>query len=400
MKKTLAMMTAFFAFSAIPAVAMDVDDILELCRAGFEPDRIARIVEAAGMDQPLEAADWSRIKTEGCNEGVIDALLDVLAPVAVEEEYDDRTYDSRRDNVNINLYGNWGTNGWYGSAFWGGYSPWGIGYSSYDPWWDWAWRWHWAGSWNWYDPWWCYPHRPAYYAHGWYSPYYYHGGHYAGHYYSGGVYHRQKASRQGGSAKATRYASGKTSVAATKATYASAKAKPYRDGAAVSGLNESGSVAIRKSTRTSVTTAGGTSVTRSKTTATTRSGVSTGAVKQKGSTVTTPSNSDYAKRKTAVRNGGTTSTGNATTVDRSKTKTRTSTGGTGSTGTSTTVKRKSSGATSTGKAPETTAPTKESSGSTYRAPASTSTPSGTAAPRSGSGGSSGGGTARPKGGAN
>ena len=58
MKKTLALLTMFFGLAVTPAMAMNVDDILELCRAGFEPDRIARIVHAAGMDRPLEAAEW------------------------------------------------------------------------------------------------------------------------------------------------------------------------------------------------------------------------------------------------------------------------------------------------------------------------------------------------------
>lgn len=393
MKKTLALMTTIFALAASPALAMNVDDILELCRAGFEPDRIARIVEAAGIDQPLEASDWSRIKSEGCGDEVVDALLDVLAPVEVEEEYEGETYDSERDNVNINLYGDWGTNGWYGSAFWGGYSPyWGIGYSAFDPWWE--WRWHWTGGYSWYDPWWCYPYRTAYYCHTWYNPYNYCHGNYTGGYYYGGVYERQKASRQGGTAKAYRYASAKTTPSVVKATYASAKAKPYRGGVVATGMTENGGVAVRKSSRTSVTTANGTTYTKTKSSSAVRgsSGTTTGGVKQKGSTTTVRTDNGYSKRKTTVTNGGATSTGNSTTtVNRSKTRTKTSTGTSGS---STTVKRKGSGATSTGKAPATTAPsTGKTSGSTYRAPAPTSAPGGTATPRT-----SGGGTARTKGG--
>lgn len=394
MKKTLALTTMLVALAVTPAMAMNVDDILELCRAGFEPDRIARIVEAAGLDQPLEASDWSRIKTEGCGDDVVDALLNVLAPVEVEEGYDDDSYDSESDNVDINLYGSWGTNGWYGSAFWGGYAPyWGIGYSWYDPWWE--WRWHWTGGYSWYDPWWCYPHHTRYYCHTWYNPYNYCHGNYTGGYYYGGVYERQKASRQGGTAKAYRYASAKTTPSVVKATYASAKAKPYRGGAVATGMTENGGVAVRKSTRTSVTTAGGTTYTRTKSTSAVRgsSGTTTGSVKQKGTSTTVRTDNGYSKRKTTVTNGGATSTGNSTTtVNRSKTKTKTSTGT--SSGTSTTVKRKSSGATSTGKAPATTTPsTGKSSGSSYRAPSSGSAPRGTAAPRT-----SGGGTARVKGG--
>lgn len=395
MKKTLALMTMLVGLAATPAMAMSVDDILELCRAGFDGDRIARIVEAAGMEKPLEAADWSRIKTEGCGDEVVDALLNVLAPAEADEEYDDDSYDD--GDVDVNLYGQWGTNGWYGSAFWGGYSPsWGFGYSSYDPFWDWSWRWHWTGGYSWYDPWWCYPHRPAYYCHTWYSPYYYCGGGYTGGYYSGGVYERQKASRQGGSAKAYRYASAKTSTVATQATYASAKAKPYRGGAVATGMTTSGGVAVKKSSRTSMTTAGGTTYTKTKGSSAERGsavGVGTTTTKQKGTSTTVRTDNGTVKSKSTVRNGGATSTGNSTSVTRSKTKTGASTGT--STGTSTTVKRKSSGATSTGKAPATTAPGK-SSGSSYRAPSSTSAPAGGATHRSGSGTS--GGTARVKGG--
>jgi len=394
MKKTLALMAMLVAFAATPVMAMNVDDILELCRAGFEPDRIARIVQVAGMEQPLEASDWSRIKSEGCGDEVVDALLNVLAPV--EEVVDDEAYDSSQDNVNINLYGDWGTNGWYGSGFWGGRSPWwGIGYSSYDPWWDWSWRWHWTGS-IWYDPWWFYPYGRSYYCHTWSNPYYYSGGHYTGGYYGGGVYQRQKALRQGGSTKAYRYASAKASPVMTKATYAAAKAKPYRGGVIATGMNANGGVAaFGKSSRTNVTTAQGNTYTRTKSTTATRgsSAVGTGSVKQKGTSTTVRTNNDYAKRKTTVRNGGATSTGNSTTVNRSKTKTRTSTG---STGTSTTVKRKSSGATSTGKAPSMRAPStgSRSSGPSYRAP-SGGGGSRSSAPRSGSSGSTG--TARHKG---
>lgn len=397
MRRTLGSMAILVAFAAVPAMGMDVDDILELCRAGFEPDRIARIVEAAGLDQPLEAADWSRIKTEGCGDQVVDALLDVLAPVEAEAEYEDESYESDRD-VDINLYGSWGTNGWYGSVFWGGYSPWwGAGYGWYDPWWD--WRWHWA-SWDWYDPWWCYPHHWRYYCHTWYSPYYYCHDHYTGGYYYGGVYERQKASRQGGSAKAYRYAAAKTSPAVVQATYASAKAKPYRGGTVVSGLNETGGAAIRKSTRTNVSTADGSvyTKTRSKTAARGSSGLSTGNVKSRSSSTSLREGNTYSKRKTGIRGGGATSTGNSSpTVTRSKTKSRTTPGSSGSTGSGTTVKRKSSGGTDTSKSPSTVSPggTKPS-GSSFRTPSSTSAPRGTAAPRGGTSHGSGG--ARVKGG--
>ncbi len=401
MKKTLGALVIMAALVATPALAMNVNDILELCNAGFEPDRIARIVEAAGMDQPLEAADWARLKNEGCGDQVVDALLDVLAPADVEvdvETESGRSYDVDGD-VDINLYGSWGTNGWYGSLFWGGYDPWygwGYRYAWYDPFWD--WNWYWAG-WNWYDPWWCSPHTWHYYRHVWHDPYYYCHGHYNGGYYSGGAYERQKASRQGGTSKAFRYANAKTSTAVAKATYASAKAKPYRNAAVATGMVTTGGVAVRKSTRTSVTTANGATLSRTKSGAYTRgsSTVGTGAVKREGTSSTIRTDNGYAKRKTSMRSGGATSTGNTTTVNRGKTKSRTSTG---TSGTSTsTVKRKGTGATSTGKSGTGTGT--KPSGSSYQAPspAKTATPSfrspgTTAAPRSAP---SSGGTARSKG---
>lgn len=366
MKKSFMLTIVIVGLAATPAPAMTVDDILELCRAGFDADRIARIVEATGIEQSLEASDWSRIRTEGCGDAVVDALLNLLAPV--EEVVNDSSYDASQDNLDVNLYGNWGTNGWYGSGFWGGWSPWwGVGYSSYYGSW-WGWSTHWAHT-SWYDPWWSHSHGRSYYCRTWNDPYYYSGGNYTGGYYSGGVYQRQKASRQGGSTKAYRYASSKASAVMTKATYASAKAKPYRGGAVATGMNANAVVGARKASRNSVTTEKEATFTRTKTTTATRgsSGVGTGSAKQEGTLKTVRTDNSFTKRATTVRNGGATSIGNSPTTNRANTKIRTSTG---STGTSTTVKRRSSGTMSTRTAPSMRAPRtgSRSAGPSYRAP--------------------------------
>ena len=84
--KRLILALTIVAFAGSAAWAMNTDDIIALCKAGFDPEKIARIVDATGLDQPLAAADWARLKTEGCGDDVVDALLDVLVPAGEETE--------------------------------------------------------------------------------------------------------------------------------------------------------------------------------------------------------------------------------------------------------------------------------------------------------------------------
>ena len=207
---------------ASSAWAMTPDDIIDLCRAGFEPDKIARIVDAAGLDEPLTGADWARIKSEGCGDEVVDALLDVLVPVTesgVEEPSDVAAEDTDTD-VDVYLSGSWGWHGYYGSLVWG-YDPvWSAGWSWWDPWCGTGWV-----GWDpfWYD-WWQWQHRPYRWAY--WDPYYYGGDHYGGgHHGHRDADHRMY--RRGGQS-VTGYAAVKSSPAARRAAYVSARAKPYR----------------------------------------------------------------------------------------------------------------------------------------------------------------------------
>jgi hypothetical protein len=386
-----------FLLAATPAArAMSVDDILQLCNSGFTADRIARIVEATGMDKPLEASDWARLKSDGCGDEVVDALLDVLAPATQTEVSDDAIDDA--DNVNVYVRSDWGWNGWYGSLFWGGPSDpwWGSRVGWYDPWWGWN---SYYSNWYWNDPWWGYPYHHRYYGYAYCDPYFYHGNHYTGGYYFGGMHYRQKAMRQaGGGAKTYRYASLKSTPSVQNATYASARVKPYRSGSVVRGMDETGLVAYRKST-TSVVRDGSTTQVRRKSASYGRSTTpSTGAV-TKGRTTTTGTTgttSTYAKRKTMVSTGSGSTT---TSVSRSKTKVKspTTTGGS----TTTTVKRKSSGgATSTGNTSTGTSTSKAkpkgSSSSSYSPPKHQGSGSVSTSSSSARGSSSSGAQARPK----
>src|SRR3972149_969743 len=76
----LSVMVVGLVFGGSATYGMSTDDIVQLCKAGFTPERIAKIVDATGLDRPLAAADWARIRNDGCDDRVVDALLDVLVP--------------------------------------------------------------------------------------------------------------------------------------------------------------------------------------------------------------------------------------------------------------------------------------------------------------------------------
>ena len=346
MKKLTTVILAAAAFAFMLAItpvarAMNVDDILQLCNSGFSADRIARIVQATGMDQPLAAADWARLKTDGCGDEVVDALLDVLAPATQAQESEGTAESDNADNVNVYVHSDLGWNGWYGSMFWGPSDPWwGMNVGWYTP--SWGWNGYY-NNWYWSDPWWGSSFHHHYYGFAYCDPYFYSGHHYTGGYYFGGVHYRQKAMRQaGGGARGYRYASLKSTPSVQNATFTSARVKPYRNGAVVRGMGETGVVAYRKTVATSVVRTGDATLARRKVGMYGRSSTPTnGAVKGNQPTTTT---STYAKRKTTGTAGtGTTTTG----VYRGKTRVSQpgSTGGT----TSTSGKRRTSGgATSTG----------------------------------------------------
>ncbi len=189
----LALMIGGMAASS--GYAMTVDDIIQLCQAGFTPDRIARIVDATGLDEPLQASDWARLKQQGCNDQLVDALLEVLVPTDEESgnaTNEEATSESRQDHVNVYFSGGWGWNAGYSGLGYGGYDPfWSFGWTYWDPYGDWYW-WNRPGYWY-ASTWWGYPYSHNFYC----DPYYYHGGAYNGGYYSSGHYARYKASRRG-----------------------------------------------------------------------------------------------------------------------------------------------------------------------------------------------------------
>ena len=312
--KRLILTLAIVGFAGTSAWAMNTDDIIALCKAGFEPEKIARIVDATGLDQPLEGADWARLKTEGCGDDVVDALLDVLIPAEEETEaaVEERSNDDDHD-VNVYLSGDWGWNGWYGSLFWGNDPYWSIAWTTLDP----SWMWH-RNAWDpfWYDPWGYPPYGHHHYYGGWCDPFYYSHRHYVGGYYSGGTYARQKALRRAGHTLAS-YAVVKTSPATRRAAHASVQAKPYRANAAA-GTHQ-GLTGYRKTARAGTAGNDGGMTARHKsapagTSYTTRSQ----AQKRDAEGTGSQSSGRYATRKSA---GGT--TGGQTATPRTGTRSRT-----------------------------------------------------------------------------
>jgi hypothetical protein len=197
MKKILTAL-ALVLTSGATIYAMSVDDIVELCRAGFEPDRIASIVEATGLDEPLGAQDWVTLKEQGCDEELVDALLEVLVPVDEAEEYTGESTESysRPANSDVNVYlgaqyGYGWNDWWYGGFSMGWYDPyWSIGWTYWDP--------YWYSTWWGYRP---YAYHYAWWGHPWYNycqPSYYcyscYDHNWSG---SGGTYARYKSSRRG-----------------------------------------------------------------------------------------------------------------------------------------------------------------------------------------------------------
>lgn len=195
-KILLSAMVASLVLAGSVAYGMTADDIIDLCKAGFTPQRIAKIVDATGLDRPLVAADWARIRNDGCDDRVVDALLDVLVPAdgdaseASIEDDDDESGETR-SNINVYLRSNWGWDGWYGGFSYGWYDPfWSVGWTSWDPYWGWS---GWGYPSYWYaNDWWGYPYRHRFGC----GPYFYHSHWYDGGYYASGRWERHKDHRR------------------------------------------------------------------------------------------------------------------------------------------------------------------------------------------------------------
>ncbi|MEW5701717.1 MAG: hypothetical protein AB1792_05770 [Candidatus Zixiibacteriota bacterium] len=339
--KRLMITLGFVAAMAVSSQAMNTDDILALCQSGFEPDKIARIVDATGLDQPLTTGDWVRLKTEGCGDDVVEALLDVLVPVDEEgqEVYDSDTEYRDRD-VNVYVSGDWGWNGWYGSLFWG-YDPyWSFGWNTWDPWAGWCWTSR--ASW-WYDPW-----GPSYYHHrywGWDDRFYYGHGHRPGWHGYDGRYVRHKALRRAGHS-AAEYAVVKSSPIARRAVHANVQTRAYR---ATSTVATGNATSGHMTARTKSGRAGTAFTTRSQSRGS--SNTSTGA----------RSSGTYAKRKTSGAAGS-----GQTVTPRTGAQPRTTVRSQpGSSGTTSTAKPKAKKSSRSGGTPP--------SGSSYSPPPTSST---------------------------
>jgi len=155
------------------AKAMTLQDITELCRAGYSTDEIVEIIGTLGLDETIDSEALIYLSDEGCNSDLGIILLREFG-----DEYgnsDDSYYEPQ---TNVYIYDDWGWNSPYHRSWnWsiGWHSPWwGVNYSYYDPWYrDWWYSpgYHWSG---WYHDWnyW----RPYHYNH---HHDYYHGHRYA-----------------------------------------------------------------------------------------------------------------------------------------------------------------------------------------------------------------------------
>jgi hypothetical protein len=314
MKRLLLSATiATLVLAASSVWAMTTDDIIELCKAGFSPERIAKIVDATGLDEPLTASDWARLKNEGCDEKLVDALLEVLVPVDSEsqgqpaEQAEEGEFD--QPDVNVYVRGGWNWDGWDAGLGFGWYDPyWSIGWNTWDPYWYGV-GWGYPGYWY-TNNWWGYPYRHRFGC----GPFYYHSHWYNGGYYSSGGYARHKAPRRG-SMRDSYYATYKTpqtvqrhlmaKTVATSSLSASGFSSHY------AGLASKGAVQRSGLGTTARTSAGRTYTTRSK--AGTATALSTRRYRSKGSGEVTPQGTSTGSgRYGTVKTKGTSRTGTAT----------------------------------------------------------------------------------------
>jgi len=318
-----------------------------VCKAGFTPERIAKIVDATGLDRPLAAADWARIRNDGCDDRVVDALLDVLVPA--DEDADDAIGDNESEtrdetgqassNINVYLRGSWGWDNWYGGFGYGWYDPfWSVGWTAWDPYWGWS---SWGYPNYWYaNDWWGYPYRHRFGC----GPFYYHSNWYNGGYYSSGHHDRYKESRRR-SRSDSYYADLKTPQTVQRGLVA--KTVAFQASSAsfdrATGLRSKSVSPSPATIRSGATPTDRAYTTRSKGAAQGR--VSREAIRSKGSGATVEGKSStgaarYGTVKTRGQSKGTPSTGTGNQGNYGRTRTKSS-GTTQSTPPATTTKQKS-----------------------------------------------------------
>ena len=339
----LSTMVAAFVLSGSTAYAMTTDDIIQLCKAGFTPDRIAKIVDATGLDEPLTASDWARIRNDGCDDKLVDALLEVLVPVDENGEETDQENSGGVRQSDVNVYvregDGWGWGGGYGGLSYGWYDPfWSVGWTSWDPYWGWA---GWGYPSYWYaNDWWGYPYRHRFGC----GPFFYHSNWYNGGYYSSGHYARYKASRRG-TLGGSYYASIKTPQTVQRGLVA----KTVAFQASSTSFDRATGLRSKSVSPSPTTIRGGTTATdRAYTTRSKGAGggtVSRGALRSKGSGATVEGKSStgaarYGTVKTRGQSKGTPSTGAGTDGNYGRTRTKSS-GTTQSTPPTTSTKQKS-----------------------------------------------------------
>jgi hypothetical protein len=308
----LSAIIATLVLAASSVWAMTTDDIIELCKAGFSPERIAKIVDATGLDEPLNASDWARLKNEGCDEKLVDALLEVLVPVDSNspEQPSGQAQESESDNPDVNVYvrGGWNWDGWGAGLGFGWYDPYfSIGWNTWDP--------YWYGGWGypgyWYaNDWWGYPYRHRFGC----GPFNYHSHWYDGGYYSSGGYGRHKAPRRG-SSRDSYYSTYKTPQTVQRHLMAKTVATTSLSSSGFSshyaGLASKGAVQRGGLGTTASTSTGRTYTTRSKTG--TSTGLSTNRYRSRGSGAVIPQGGTTGSdRYGTVKTKGSTGTGAAT----------------------------------------------------------------------------------------
>jgi len=342
--RTMIVLAGFLLVSGGTVSALTVDEILDLCQAGYSTEDILEFIETLGLDEPLDSDALVRLKEGACDS---DLALELVRAYDIDdaEEYGYvETYDEPSTRVAV-------------------YAGWGYPhYSYYDWWWDSYTPW-WGVSYTWYDPW--------YYN--WYRPYYYPSHHWAhwnyqscwdcSRYYYGGYYgHRSYTAHD------------KTSRTRTRQAYrsyaANDKAGDYRT--AISRT------AVEKSYRTRAKIASSTSAGYRIKDATARSKAGYRVSKRSGETSRSTMRSGERKS-TGSKVGTRRTTGHKTSVHRSGTKSRSSSG--------TSVKRRSTGSSKGGSSTKST--TTRRSGSSGKSSSTKSSSGGVSSGSSGSAKSSG-----------
>lgn len=141
-------------FLARPAAALTIDEVIELCKAGYSNEQVLEFVKTLGLDEALDSEALVRLKEEGCNSDLAIQLMREYG-----EEQEEESPSGGETSSRVYLSAGWGypySWDWCGTDW---YSPWwSVRFAWYDPWyWD-SWyyphsyypRYHWA--------WWPYSH--------------------------------------------------------------------------------------------------------------------------------------------------------------------------------------------------------------------------------------------------